>query len=275
MRARSSTPVRDGKGVADAASVTIGMPRIGGLAASVATICDGFPLIIFLGCSRRVICVTGGGRNPWADDDVAARMCRRSRHAAGALKRPGRPWGRGRNRVLQSAVGYLNSSALSLLHAIHQLGIMMVVAVSTATVSVASTSGASSTVAELKAELAAKQDELANAKSDDEKSEISSEISKLKIALAKAEQKERSGSSEGLASTSAAKGAATEPRVSVTAADRAAPESKLSGAAMDVLMRLGSQDRTASADGETAEGTPPFSSKIYAEMEGDDDGSVS
>lgn len=156
--------------------------------------------------------------------------------------------------------------SLYFFHVIHHGGMTMVTAVSTTTTTTTasvSTSSTSTTVAQLKAELTAKQAELESAKTDEDKASINKEISTLKASIAKAEGQSAGNSSQAASSN---RGPAKPATVAVTSADRAAPESKVSSAAMDVLMTMGAPG------GERPEGAAPDFSKLYDDLDADDDG---
>ena len=139
---------------------------------------------------------------------------------------------------------------------------------STTTVS-ASTSNAD--IATLKAELAAKQSELSEAKTDDEKTKINAEITKLKAAIAAAKTSDKQDTQQTSKSGSKTDGSKSET-AQVTSADKAAPEGKVSGAAMDVLMRLSPQGGM--MGGPSGPGGPMSISDIYSQIDADSDGKV-
>jgi membrane protein involved in colicin uptake len=147
----------------------------------------------------------------------------------------------------------------------------MISGISNTTTSTSTSSSSSSTttdtaLAQLKAELTAKQAALESAKTDDEKASINKEISALKASIAKAEA-QNSGSSAKAGANN--KSSAYSATVSVTQADKAAPESKMSGAAMDVLMRMG----PGGGERPETDQRPDFS-KLYNHLDADGDGSL-
>lgn len=132
----------------------------------------------------------------------------------------------------------------------------------TATYSAASsTSGTDE--ASLKSQLATKENELSQAKTDEEKASLESEISTLKTRIASAGLS--ATQSQESTSSSAKAGARQEApwAQKFQTADKAAPESKFSSAAMDVLMRMPPM------------GGPGNASDIYAELDANDDNSMS
>lgn len=142
----------------------------------------------------------------------------------------------------------------------------MVTAVSntaTAVTTTSSVSTSSAKAAALATELAAKQSELANAKTDDEKSKINTEITKLKAEIAALKTSDKQDTQQ------AAKSGKDGTSVQVTSADKAAPEGRISGAAMDVLMRLSPQGGMMGGPG-----GPMDVSQIYSQIDTDDDGKV-
>lgn len=136
------------------------------------------------------------------------------------------------------------------------------------TSSISSVASSSSGSAAVEAQLAAKQAELAEAKTDDEKTKINSEISKLKAQLSALQATEKQGAAQE--QKAAAKSGSASPTVSVTAADKASPESKVPGAVMDVLMKMRPNGGEADLDKQEH----PDLSKLYDDMDSDDDGKV-
>jgi hypothetical protein len=152
-------------------------------------------------------------------------------------------------------------------------GIMTAAVSSTSTLSTTTISSAASSnseAASLKAELAARQSELAQAKTDDEKSKINAEITNLKAEIAALKTTDQQDTSRATAKN----GAGKTNMAQMTSADKAAPESKISDSAMDVLMRLGPQGGMMPPGGRNAAGGPPDISQIYADMDSDSDGKV-
>lgn len=141
---------------------------------------------------------------------------------------------------------------------------------STLSTTISSAASSKSEAASLKAELAAKQSELAQAKTDDEKSKINAEITKLKAEIAALKATDQQDTSEASAKNDASKKTSAQ----VTSAGKAAPESKVSDSAMDVLMRLGPQGGMMPPGGRNAAGGPPDISQIYTDMDSDSDGKV-
>jgi hypothetical protein len=137
-----------------------------------------------------------------------------------------------------------------------------------------STSSTTSTDASLKAQLAAKQTELEQAKTDDEKATINAAIAKLKAQISAIQttgtqqQQPTDGASDKTADTK------DKNRSPWQSADKAAPEGKMSGQAMDVLMRMGPQGGMMPPGGRNSAGGQPDISKIYSEMDSDDNGKV-
>lgn len=145
----------------------------------------------------------------------------------------------------------------------------MVGTVTSTTSSLASISSTKSNgSAALEAQLAAKQAELAEAKTDEDKKEINTEISKLKSQISALKATEKQDTSQ--ASKAAAK-SGSSVTVGVTSAEKAAPESKVPGAVMDVLMKMRPGGGTSGADDEGERDL----SKLYSDMDADDDGKLS
>jgi len=144
----------------------------------------------------------------------------------------------------------------------------MVGAVTGTTSYLSSVSSSSSGSAALESQLAAKQAELAEAKSEDDKTKINEEISKIKsqISALKTTEKQDTGQQQ---KTAAANG--NRATVGVTSAEKSAPESRVPSVVMAVLMTMRPGGGTAEAD--TA--GPRDLSKLYAEIDADDDGKVS
>jgi hypothetical protein len=121
-------------------------------------------------------------------------------------------------------------------------GVNMISGVSSTTTSqsysAASSSGGTDE-ATLKAQLAAKQDELAQAKTEDEKSSLEKEISEIKSKMASASSSANQSEQPAASSTKAAGNKQGAPWAQAyQTADKAAAGSKFSSAAMDVLLRM-------------------------------------
>jgi hypothetical protein len=120
----------------------------------------------------------------------------------------------------------------------------------------------------LQAELDAKQEELSQAKTADEKTSINAEITRLKAAISASKT---SGQQDTAASqTPKPDNAKAKP----TSADKAAPESKVSSSAMDVMMQFGQRGGMMPPGGMNNAGGPPSIAQIYADMDVDSNGSV-
>ncbi len=141
----------------------------------------------------------------------------------------------------------------------------MVGAVTSTSSSITSVSSSSSGSAALEAQLAAKQAELAEAKSEDDKTRINEEISKIKSQLTalKATEKQETAQQQKTGATGG-----NRMTVGVTSADKSAPESKVASGVMDVLMKM----RPAGGTAESETAGPRDPSKLYSEMDTDDDG---
>jgi membrane protein involved in colicin uptake len=126
----------------------------------------------------------------------------------------------------------------------------------------------------LNSELTAKQAELAQTKSDEDKAKINAEITKLKAAIAALKTTDNQDSAQSTSNAKKAENSKNASKAQMTAADKAAPESKVSGSAMDVLMRLGPQGGMMPPGGRNGAGGPPNISQIYADMDSDSNGKV-
>jgi hypothetical protein len=146
----------------------------------------------------------------------------------------------------------------------------MVGAVTGTTSSLSSVSSSSSGSAALESQLAAKQAELADAKTEEDKTKINEEIAKIKSQLSalKTTEKQDSGQQQ---KTAAANG--NRATVGVTSAEKSAPESKVPSEVMDVLMKMRPGGGSGDAD-KTDNAGPPDFSKLYSDMDSDDDGTV-
>lgn len=145
----------------------------------------------------------------------------------------------------------------------------MVGAVTGTTSSVSSVSSSSkSGSAALEAQLAAKRAELAEAKTDEDKSKINEEISKLKSQLTALKTSEKQDATQTQKAALPRRGEAAT--VNVTSAEKAAPEAKVPSAVMDVLMKMRPSGGTEDAEHDS----PPDLSKLYSDMDSDDDGKV-
>lgn len=140
----------------------------------------------------------------------------------------------------------------------------------TSSISAVSSSGGNAGAA-LEAQLAAKQSELAEAKTDDDKKKINDEISKIKSQIAALKATEKQDTSQATQTAKANAKGSHAATVGVTSAEKAAPESKVPGAVMDVLMKMRPGGGAAGADGEG----PRDLSKLYSDMDADDDGKLS
>lgn len=138
--------------------------------------------------------------------------------------------------------------------------------------SASSSSDSSSKTAELKAELADKQSQLAKAKTDQDKAALNAEITQLKAEIAAAQTTgDSSSASASNASPKTHKWDDAKQKGNFNTADKAGPESKMSSANMDVLMRMGQQGGMMPRGGM---GGPQDISKMYSNMDGDSDGKV-
>ena len=145
----------------------------------------------------------------------------------------------------------------------------MVGAITGTTSSVSSVASSSkSASAALEAELASKQAELAEAKTDEDKKTINDEISKIKSQISALKATEKQDASQAAKATAKSGNTAT---VGVTSAEKAAPESRVPGAVMDVLMKMRPGGGPSGPDGEDK----PDLSKLYSDMDADDDGKLS
>jgi hypothetical protein len=142
---------------------------------------------------------------------------------------------------------------------------------STPTISTITTTGGNSDAAALQSELASKQVELAQAKTDDDKARINAEIAQLKAQIAALQT---TGQDAAQASKQDAKADVKAKPSGVTPADKAAPESRVSSSAMDVLMRFGPQGGMMPPGVRNGAGGPPNIAQIYSDMDSDSDGKV-
>jgi hypothetical protein len=152
----------------------------------------------------------------------------------------------------------------------------MVSAVSSASTAVTATPASSSSdnTAKLKTQLADKQSQLSQAKTDQEKAQLNAEITQLKAEISAAQTTgSSSNSSAANASSRTHKWDEAKLKGAFNTADKAAPESKMSSANMDVLMRMG-QKGGMMPPGGPGMGGPQDLSKMYTNMDGDDDGKV-
>ena len=151
----------------------------------------------------------------------------------------------------------------------------MVGAISTTSTSastVLSAASSKSQEATLQAELDAKQQELSQAKTADEKTSINAEITKLKAAISAAKT---SGQQDTTANqTPKTETGKADASAKPTSADKAAPESKVSSSAMDVMMQFGQRGGMMPPGGMNTAGGPPSIAQIYADMDSDSNGSV-
>ena len=139
---------------------------------------------------------------------------------------------------------------------------------STLTTSTTSASTSTSTdTATLKAQLAAKQTALEQAKTDDEKTKLNTEITTLKAQIAAADSQSSQQTSNANAKTDGSD--AKRPRWE----ESRPPEGKISSAVMSVLMQL-SQGGMAPPDGDVESGERPSAADLYTKMDSDKDGSV-
>jgi len=142
------------------------------------------------------------------------------------------------------------------------------------TASSSSSSDSKSKAAELKAELADKQSQLGQAKTDQQKAQLNAEITQLKAEIAAAQTTgDSSSSSSASTSSKTHKWDDAKQKGAFSTADKAAPESKMSSANMDVLMRMG-QKGGMMPHGGPGIGGPQDVAKMYSNMDGDDDGKV-
>ena len=180
--------------------------------------------------------------------------------------------------ILAQSVSYLNWFALNMNHRFTITEAIMVGAISstsTASTAAAVLSSSSTSSAELTAQLAAKQSELAQAKTDDDKSKINSEIAKLKAQIAQVGSNQTASASSATTTTATDTSSKASAKAEVSRADKAAPEAKVSGAAMDVLMQMGPQGGMMPPGGKSGAGGPPNISQIYNDIDANDDGKVS
>jgi len=134
-----------------------------------------------------------------------------------------------------------------------------------------SSSGNSGKAAQLKAELADKQSQISQARTDQEKAELNAEISQLKAEISDAQTTGGSGNSPSASADSNGKADDDRHKGRFNTADKAASESRMSSANMDVLMRMGQKGGMMPRSGM---GGPQDISRMYASMDGDADGKV-
>jgi len=133
--------------------------------------------------------------------------------------------------------------------------------------SISSISSSGSSSAALEAQLSAKQAELAEAKTDEDKDTINEEISKLKSQISALKTTEKQETSQPQKTTAANGNRAT---VDVTSAEKSAPESRVPSEVMDILMKM----RPGGGTDETGDTGPRDPSELYSDMDADDDGKV-
>lgn len=146
----------------------------------------------------------------------------------------------------------------------------MVGAISNSTTSSISTvtpssSGSGSQLAALKAQLAAKQAELDQATTDDEKATLNSAITALKAQIAAAQSADKQSGQQAAKSNDNS----GQPRWQ----ESRPPEGNVSSQVMNVLMQL-SQGGMMPPDGGMQGAERPSASELYADMDADGDGSV-
>lgn len=139
-------------------------------------------------------------------------------------------------------------------------------ALSTSTAS-SSTSGSTDTTS-LKAQLAAKQTALEQAKTDDEKTKLNTEITTLKAQIAAASTSDSQSSQQANSKADSSDGRRARWEESRP------PEGKISSAVMSVLMQL-SQGGMMPPDGDIDGGERPSAADLYTKMDSDKNGSVS
>lgn len=144
----------------------------------------------------------------------------------------------------------------------------MVGAVTSASNSISSVSSSSkSGSAAIEAQLSAKRAELAEAKTEEDKTKINNEISKLTAQLSALKATEKQDATQ---TQKALPRRGEGTTVNVTSAEKAAPESKVPSAVMDVLMKM----RPSGGVAESDEEGPRDLSTLYSDMDADDDGKV-
>jgi hypothetical protein len=148
------------------------------------------------------------------------------------------------------------------------------ISTTTSATTVLSTATSGSQEATLKAQLASKQNELAQAKTDEDKATLNAEIAKLKAQISALQTTSKQQTDQSADAGHKRPDFRNGDAGDYSSADKSAPEGKMKGPAMDVMMRMGQQGGMMPPGGGHNGPGPQDISQMYTDMDTDSDGKV-